>query len=67
MGSRQDSSGIKVVQEDAILFSANNTDAPAADTDAVVTYAAIEGKAHSISGLVWSYSAAPGGEYHHRR
>lgn len=34
---------------------------PAADTAAVVTYAAVPTKRHVITGVAWSYSAAPTG------
>lgn len=34
---------------------------PAADTDAVVTYTAEAAKRHVITGVAWSYSAAPTG------
>lgn len=40
----------------------NDVNAPVADTAAVVTYAAgTNGQCHHISGLTWSYSAAPTG------
>ena len=39
----------------------SDVNAPAANTAAVVTYAASAGAQHVISGIAWSYSAAPTG------
>lgn len=41
--------------------AAADVHAPSAATAAVVTYAAEAGKKHCISGVAWSYSAAPTG------
>jgi hypothetical protein len=50
------------VHEEPILDSQNDVNAPAANTAAVVTYAAgAAGVQHCISGIAWSYSAAPTG------
>lgn len=38
-----------------------NVDAPAANTAAVVTFAAETGKRHHLVSVAWSYSAAPTG------
>jgi hypothetical protein len=42
-------------------FSAADSSAPAANTNAVVTYAAAPNVAHSIDSITWSYDAAPTG------
>lgn len=41
--------------------SANDVHAPAANTAAVVTYAAVAGQSHIISGIAWSYDTDPTG------
>ncbi len=45
----------------SIDASANDVNAPAANTAAVVTYAADTNQRHVITGIAWSYSAAPTG------
>ena len=51
-------------QTPAVQGTANDLAAPAANTAAVVTYAAGAGNlANAISGVIWSYSAAPTGGY----
>lgn len=48
--------------EDAVAAAASDVHAPAVNTAAVVTYAAAgAGIAHAISGIAYSYSAAPTG------
>ena len=44
-----------------IPASSNDVHAPASNTAAVVTYAAVTDRQHSVSGVAWSYSAAPTG------
>ena len=39
----------------------SDVNAPAANTSAVVTYAAVAGVSHVVSSVVWSYNAAPTG------
>lgn len=46
---------------DLVPVSTGDVDEPAANTDAVVTYAASVGKQHVITGLAWSYDALPTG------
>ena len=41
--------------------AAADVNIPAANTAAVITYAAVSGKRHAISGIAYSYSAAPTG------
>ncbi len=43
----------------AVAGAAADIHAPAANNAAVVTYAAVAGVRHAISGIAWSYSAAP--------
>jgi hypothetical protein len=45
----------------SIACAAADIHAPAAATAAVVTYAAVARQKHVISGVAWSYSAAPTG------
>jgi hypothetical protein len=52
------SHGVKLVGLPAL---AADIHAPAANTAAVVTYAASAGKKHYLYGFTWSYSAAPTG------
>lgn len=44
-----------------ILGTTGDVHAPAANTAAVVTYGAVTGRAHVVSGVSYSYSAAPTG------
>ncbi|HYV40101.1 MAG TPA: hypothetical protein VE988_30725 [Gemmataceae bacterium] len=44
-----------------IPFSTADVHAPSSNTAAVVTYAAVSDRRHVISGVAWSYSAAPTG------
>jgi hypothetical protein len=44
------------VNIDSVPFASTNVHAPASNTAAVVTYAAVAGKKHVISGLIVSYS-----------
>lgn len=43
----------------AVACSASDVNTPAANTAAVVTYAAQPNLRHVVTGLAWSYSAAP--------
>jgi hypothetical protein len=43
----------------SIPASSSDVHAPAANTAAVVTYAAVSDRRHGLSGIAWSYSAAP--------
>ena len=50
------------MQKPAVLGIAADLNVPAGNTAAVVTYAAGAGNlANAISGVIWSYSAAPSG------
>jgi hypothetical protein len=46
---------------DAVAVAAADVNEPAANTAAVVTYAATASVKHCITGVAWSYSAAPTG------
>jgi hypothetical protein len=59
MGTRYNQNVIESVD-----FSPGDVNAPAVNTAAVVAYAApnpVDGSAHVINGIAWSYSAAPTG------
>jgi hypothetical protein len=45
----------------SIPASTTDVSAPASNTAAVVTYAAVSDRRHAVSGVAWSYSAAPTG------
>ena len=45
----------------SIPAAAADISAPAANTAAVVTYAAVPARSHAITGVGWSYSGAPAG------
>jgi hypothetical protein len=45
----------------AVPAAAGDVHAPSANTAAVVTYSAVSTARHAISGIAWSYSAAPTG------
>lgn len=44
----------------SVLADTDDVHEPAANTDAVITYAAVGGMQHVIGGIGWSYSAGPG-------
>lgn len=44
----------------AVLADPDDIHEPAANTDAVVTYAGVGGMQHIVGGVAWSYSAGPG-------
>lgn len=44
-----------------IPFATGNVAAPVANTNAVVTFAALAGGRHTIEGIAWSYSGSPTG------
>ncbi len=56
-----DGTGAEGVTFGAVPALAADTHAPAAATDAVVTYAAVAAKKHYLYSVVWSYSATPTG------
>ena len=45
----------------SIPHSTSDVHAPASNTAAVVTYAAVSDRRHAINGIAWSYSGAPTG------
>ncbi len=47
--------------EALVEAAAGDVHEPAANTAAVVTYAAVAGKRHAITGVYWSYDGAPTG------
>lgn len=51
----------KSIRPSSVVVGAADVHAPAAATAAVVTYAADASAAHIVSGIAWSYSAAPTG------
>ena len=52
---------VKSIRPSSVVAAAEDFHAPVAATAAVVTYAADPNAAHIISGIAWSYSAAPTG------
>lgn len=51
----------KLVQLRPVDADAGNRSAPAANTAAVITFAAAAGQRHHLVSVAWSYSAAPTG------
>ncbi len=49
------------IREVPAAMSGTDTNAPAANTAAVAGYGAVGGYSHVVSGIAWSYSAAPTG------
>lgn len=54
-------SAARITQGFPVEADAGNVHAPAANTAAVVTFAAVTGKRHHLVYIAWSYSATPTG------
>jgi len=50
---------LKPITFSSVYSDNNDVDEPAANTDAVITYAAVRGACHVITGLAWSYDNVP--------